>query len=259
MTLGIGLCGAGGRVGRAIIEACGEDSDCVITSALGRTTAGVDAGILAGVGAIGVKISESVNAVVQAADVCIDFTHPSLITALLEASIQHRKPLVIGTTGFSPGQRELIGKAAENIPVVHAPNMSVGVNVCFSLLEQAARVLGDDADIEIIEAHHRNKIDSPSGTAVKMGEVIAATLGRDFSRCAIYAREGQTGVRDRKTIGFATIRGGDIVGEHTVLFAAPGERVEITHRSSTRMNFANGALRAAEVGGWSEKRLIRHA
>lgn len=246
MRIGIGLCGAGGRVGRAIIEACRGDPDCSIASALGCNSVGVDAGILAGVGALGVDVVESVNAVVEAADVCIDFTHPVVITDLLDASIQYRKPLVIGTTGYSAGQRDLISEAAGHIPIVHAPNMSVGVNVCFSLLEQAARVLGDDSDIEIIEAHHRNKMDSPSGTAVKMGEVIAATLGRDLSECAVYGREGETGVRDRKTIGFETIRGGDIVGEHTVMFAAPGERVEITHRSSTRMNFAKGALRAAK-------------
>ena len=246
MKVRIGVCGAGGRVGRAIIEACGEDPDCVITSALGHASVGVDAGILAGVGDLGVVVIESVSAVVEAADVCIDFTHPSVITTLLEASIQHSKPLVIGTTGFSAGQRDLISEAAGSVPIVHAPNMSVGVNVCFSLLEHAARVLGDDADIEIIEAHHRNKVDAPSGTAVKMGEVIAKTLGRDLAKCAVYGREGETGVRDRKIIGFESIRGGDIVGEHTVLFAGAGERLEITHRSSSRMNFAKGALRAAK-------------
>ena len=165
---------------------------------------------------------------------------------MLDESVKQAKPLVIGTTGFSEKQLALIGEAAQNIPVLHAPNMSVGVNLCFSLLELATRVLGDDVDIEIIEAHHRNKLDSPSGTAIKMGHIIAETLGRDLAECAVFAREGQTGVRDRAAIGFATVRAGDIVGEHTVLFAGAGERLEITHRSSSRSNFAKGALRAAK-------------
>lgn len=246
MKLKIGVCGAGGRIGRAITEACGEDPDCVIGSALGRVSVGVDVGILAGVGPVGVVVADDVGGVVEAADVCVDFTHPSLIQGLLETSLEHKKPLVIGTTGFSVVELELINQVARQVPIVHAPNMSVGVNLCFSLLEHAAKVFGDEVDIEIIEAHHRNKIDSPSGTAIKMGEVIAAVLGRSLADCAVYGRHGQTGVRDKTTIGFETIRGGDIVGEHTVLFAGMGERVEITHRSSTRMNFAKGALRAAK-------------
>ena len=249
MTIGLGVCGAGGRVGRKIVEACGDDPNCKIVSALGRSSSGVDAGLLAGVGVLGIEVVDSVNAVVRAADVCIDFTHPSVTNDLLEVSAREAKPLVIGTTGFSLTELEAISETAKHIPIVLAPNMSVGVNLCFSLLEHAARVLGDDVDIEIIEAHHRNKLDAPSGTAMKMGEVLATTLGRNLSECAIFAREGQTGVRGKNTIGFESIRGGDIVGEHTVLFAATGERLEITHRSSTRMNFANGALRAAKWVG----------
>ena len=245
MTLRIGVCGAAGRVGRTIIEACGDDPEFAVVSALGRSSVGVDAGLLAGVGALGIKVIDSVSEFVQAAEVCIDFTQPNVTATLLDACVEQARALVIGTTGFSVAQREYIAEAAGQIPIVHAPNMSVGVNLCFSLLEHATRVLGDGVDIEIIEAHHRNKVDAPSGTAVKMGQIIAATLGRELAECAVYGREGHTGIRKRATIGFETVRGGDIVGEHTVLFAGTGERLEITHRSSTRMNFATGALRAA--------------
>ncbi|MBT6275672.1 MAG: 4-hydroxy-tetrahydrodipicolinate reductase, partial [Chromatiales bacterium] len=155
------------------------------------------------------------------------------------------RPMVIGTTGMDTEQRAAIALAGERVPVVFAPNMSVGVNLTFKLIEMAAKVLGDSVDIEIIEAHHRHKVDAPSGTAVRMGEILASALGRDLAECAVYGREGHTGPRDRRTIGFETIRGGDIVGEHTVMFAADGERVEVTHRSQTRANFAHGALRAA--------------
>ena len=246
MTHRIGVCGASGRVGKKIIEACDGDPDFEVASALGGVSCGVDAGVLAGVGALGVEVVNCIDTVVDAAQICIDFTHPSVTTQLLQACVRTHKPLVIGTTGFNSDELSMVADAARQIPIVHAPNMSVGVNLCFSLLAHAANVLGDDVDIEIIEAHHRNKIDAPSGTAVKMGEVIAAALGRNLSQCAVYGRQGQTGVRDKATIGFETIRGGDIVGEHTVLFAGEGERVEISHRSSTRMNFAKGALRAAK-------------
>jgi 4-hydroxy-tetrahydrodipicolinate reductase len=155
------------------------------------------------------------------------------------------KAMVIGTTGLDDGQRQAVADAARDIAIVHAPNMSVGVNLCLNLLQTAARVLGDDVDIEIIEAHHRDKIDAPSGTALRMGEVVADTLGRDLQQCAVYGRQGRTGARDRRTIGFETIRAGDIVGEHTVLFAASGERVEIAHKASSRLTFASGAMRAA--------------
>jgi 4-hydroxy-tetrahydrodipicolinate reductase len=155
--------------------------------------------------------------------------------------------MVIGTTGFSDEEKAQISNAAKDISIVFAPNMSVGVNLCLKLLDTAARVLGDDVDIEIIEAHHRHKVDAPSGTALRMGEVVADALGRDLKECAVYGREGITGARERNTIGFETIRAGDIVGEHTVMFAAEGERVEITHKASSRMTFASGAVRAA---GW---------
>jgi 4-hydroxy-tetrahydrodipicolinate reductase len=178
-------------------------------------------------------------------DVLIDFTRPEATLANLALCRSAGKRMVIGTTGFSDGQKQQIGEIAQSIALMMAPNMSVGVNLCFKLLEMAARVLGDDVDIEVIEAHHRHKVDAPSGTALRMGEVVAQALGRDLNECAIYGREGQTGERKRNTIGFATVRAGDIVGEHTVMFADIGERVEITHKSSSRATFANGALRAA--------------
>ncbi|MDH3343478.1 MAG: 4-hydroxy-tetrahydrodipicolinate reductase, partial [Gammaproteobacteria bacterium] len=177
--------------------------------------------------------------------VLIDFSSPEATLDNLAFCIAHDKGIVIGTTGFSDEQKQHISEAAKHISVMFAPNMSVGVNLCFKLLDMAARVLGDDVDIEIIEAHHRHKVDAPSGTALRMGEVVADALGRNLEECAVYGREGISGERDRKTIGFETIRAGDIVGDHTVMFAAEGERVEITHKASSRMTFANGAVRAA--------------
>ncbi len=211
------------------------------------TLVGADAGELAGVGKLGVLVSHSLTKVVDAFDVVIDFTSPQATMVNLEVCRQHGKGIVIGTTGLSEEQKASIKKASADIGVVFAPNMSVGVNLCFRLLELAARVMGEDADIEIIEAHHRHKVDAPSGTALGMGEVIANTLGRDLKEVAVYGREGHTGPRDSKTIGFETIRAGDVVGEHTVWFATEGERVEITHKASSRMTFAKGAVRAA---GW---------
>ncbi|MGD2056206.1 MAG: 4-hydroxy-tetrahydrodipicolinate reductase, partial [Gammaproteobacteria bacterium] len=178
-------------------------------------------------------------------DVLIDFTRPEVTLANLEVCHAAGRRMVIGTTGFSEPQRAQLAGAAGDMAMVLAPNMSVGVNLCLKLLDMAARVLGDSVDIEVIEAHHRHKVDAPSGTALRMGEVIAAALGRDLKTCAVYGREGHTGERDRKTIGFETIRAGDIIGDHTVLFAGSGERVEITHKASSRMTFANGAVRAA--------------
>jgi 4-hydroxy-tetrahydrodipicolinate reductase len=180
-------------------------------------------------------------------DVLIDFTRPEATLAHLEICRASGRRIVIGTTGFSDEQRSLIEVAGKEIGIVIAPNMGVGVNLCFKLLDIAAKVLGDEVDIEVIEAHHRHKVDAPSGTALRMGEIVATALGRDLKDCAVYGREGHTGPRERKTIGFETIRAGDIVGEHTVMFAADGERVEITHKASSRLTFANGALRAA---GW---------
>jgi 4-hydroxy-tetrahydrodipicolinate reductase len=237
-------------MGRSLITAChGDDSPVTLGAATERADSSVigsDAGELAGLGKLGVAVVADLAAVSNDFDVVIDFSQPSVTLANLAVCREAGKALVIGTTGFSDEQRRQIEAAAATIPVVMAPNMSVGVNLCFKLLEMAARVLGDDVDIEIIEAHHRDKVDAPSGTALRMGEVVATTLGRDLKECAVYGREGIGGPRQRKTIGFETIRAGDIVGDHTVLFATTGERVEITHKASSRMTFANGAVRAAQ-------------
>jgi 4-hydroxy-tetrahydrodipicolinate reductase len=192
-----------------------------------------------------VPLSGDLDRVVDEFDVLIDFTHPTVTLKNLAFCRKHHKAMIIGTTGFSVEEKQLLAEAGKDIPIVFAANFSVGVNLCLKLLDTAARVLGDDVDIEITEAHHRHKVDAPSGTAVRMGEVIADALGRDLKKVAVYGREGQTGARARETIGFATVRAGDIVGDHTVLFAADGERVEITHKASSRMTFAKGAVRAA--------------
>ena len=244
----IGVCGAAGRMGRTVVQAAAESGDADVTAAIehtGNAALGVDAGTLAGVAPLGVALGSDLEAVLDAVDIVVDFTLPAATVAHVEACRARGKPMVIGTTGLAPAQRELVAAAGREIAIVHAPNMSVGVNLCFKLLEVASRVLGDSVDIEIVEAHHRHKVDAPSGTAVRMGEVIAGVLGRDLDKVAVYGREGHTGERERATIGFETLRAGDIVGEHTVLFAGVGERVEITHRASSRMNFALGALRAA--------------
>ncbi|HNH35661.1 MAG TPA: 4-hydroxy-tetrahydrodipicolinate reductase, partial [Rhodocyclaceae bacterium] len=181
----------------------------------------------------------------QAADCLIDFTRPAGTMVHLDACRRHGTHLIIGTTGFSPEQREAIRAASEDIPIVFAPNMAVGVNLVFKLLDVAARALAEGYDVEVVEAHHRHKVDAPSGTALRMGEVVAQALGRTLAECAVYGREGHTGERPAQQIGFATVRGGDIVGDHTVLFAGTGERVEITHKAASRMPYALGALRAA--------------
>jgi 4-hydroxy-tetrahydrodipicolinate reductase len=212
---------------------------------------GADAGEVAGVGKLGVTIAADLSAVVNDFDVVIDFTGLAPTLNHLSICREHGKKIVIGTTGFDDAQKAQIADASKDIGVVFAPNMSVGVNLCFKLLDVAARVMGDDSDIEIIEAHHRHKLDAPSGTAVRMGEVVADALGRDLAKVAVYGREGQTGERERETIGFETIRAGDVVGEHTVWFATEGERVEITHKASSRMTFAKGAARAA---AWLESK-----
>ena len=246
--LNIAVTGAAGRMGRALIQACHEAEGCQLTAALehsGNSLLGSDAGELAGLGKTGVVLVDRLTEVNEHFDTLIDFTRPEVTLANLEHCVAHGKNMVIGTTGFSEAQKQQITDAASRIGIVFAPNMSVGVNLCFKLLQLAAKVMGDDVDIEIIEAHHRHKVDAPSGTAVRMGEVVAETLGRDLKQCAVYGREGITGERKRGTIGFETIRAGDIVGEHTVMFADIGERVEITHKASSRMTFANGAVRAA--------------
>jgi len=204
---------------------------------------GLDAGALAGVDNQQVVVSSDLSA---ANDVLIDFTQPAPSLLAVAACVAQSRPIVIGTTGYSPEQLKEIHTAAHKIPLLLAPNMSVGVNLAFELIEMAARVLGDDVDIEVLESHHRDKVDAPSGTAVKIGEILSEATGRKLEDVAVYGREGNTGVRDRSTIGFSAVRAGDIVGEHTVLFAGAGERIEITHKASSRMNFALGGVRAAK-------------
>jgi 4-hydroxy-tetrahydrodipicolinate reductase len=246
----IAIPGAAGRMGRNLIDACLRAEGLqpgAATERAGHELIGSDAGLIAGVGELGVAICDDLESVIDQFDVLIDFTAPAASLQHLEICRRHGKRMVIGTTGFSDEQKQQIADAAKETGVVFAPNMSVGVNLCLKLLDVAARVLGDEVDIEVIEAHHRHKVDAPSGTALRMGEVIADALGRDLKTCAVYGREGITGARERKTIGFETIRAGDIVGEHTVMFAAEGERIEVTHKASSRMTFASGAVRAA---GW---------
>ncbi len=245
----IALSGVAGRMGRTLVEVCHENDKVTVGAALEHPDSsfvGADAGELAGVGHLGVVINTDINSVVDDFDVLIDFSHPGATAGNIRHCQELGKALVIGTTGLDDVTQELIQEASKEIPVVFAPNMSVGVNLTFKLLEIAAKALGDSVDIEIIESHHRHKIDAPSGTALRMGEIVADALERDLKECAVYGREGQTGERDRKTIGFETIRAGDIVGEHTVMFAGIGERVEITHKASSRKTFAGGAVRAAQ-------------
>lgn len=242
----IAVAGAAGRMGRNLVIACGEADDLELTQALERADSpalGSDAGLLAGIGESRVMIGATLDP--DAFDVLIDFTHPSATVGHVEFCRRHGKRLVVGTTGCDADLEAKMRAAAEEIAIVYAANMSVGVNLCLRLLATAAEVLGDAVDIEIVEAHHRHKVDAPSGTALAMGRVIAEALGRDLARCAVYGREGQTGARERETIGFATVRAGDIVGEHTVLFADEGERIEIAHKATSRMTFARGALRAS--------------
>lgn len=245
----IAVTGAAGRMGRMLIQAIVSAEGLSLTGAIehpGSTLLGVDAGELAGIARLGVVLVSSLDAVKDQFDVLIDFTRPEVTVENVVFCRKHGKKMVIGTTGLDAGQKQILQDAARDTALIFASNMSVGVNLCFKLLDIAARVLGDDVDIEIIEAHHRHKIDAPSGTALSMGEVVANALGRDLDSCAVYGRQGRTGERDRKTIGFETIRAGDIIGDHTVLFAAEGERVEITHKATTRANFAQGAVRAAK-------------
>jgi len=246
--LRIAITGAAGRMGKTLIEACCQAEDCCVAAAIERTgisLIGADAGELAGVGALDVKLVDDVADVVEDFDVLIDFTSIENTLNNLQVCRASNKKIIIGTTGFNEEQKQLIKVASQDIALVFAPNMSVGVNLCLKLLQTAAAIFSEDYDIEVIEAHHRHKVDAPSGTALRMGEVMADTLGRDLNECAVYGREGHTGARKSDTIGFETIRAGDIVGEHTVLFATEGERVEITHKASSRMTFAKGAVRAA--------------
>ena len=244
----VAIIGAAGRMGKVLIEAVDGTEGLELGAAIvepGSSLIGADAGEMTSVGKTGVKMAGSLDDVKDDFDVLVDFTFPDLTLENAKFCSANGKMLVIGTTGMTDAEKEQLALAAESTPVVFAPNMSVGVNVVLNLLRTAAATLGDDYDVEIIEAHHRHKKDAPSGTALRMGEVVAQTLGRDLNECAVYGREGRTGERDRQTIGFETIRAGDIVGDHTVMFAADGERVEITHKASSRMAFGRGAVRAA--------------
>ena len=249
MTVRVGITGAAGRMGRMLIEAIAEsNSDICLAAAVehsGSSLIGTDAGELVGGEANGVVVVDELTAVIADIDVLIDFTVPLATLGHSTVCATNGVAMVIGTTGFTAEQEAELLAQSEHIPLCKSSNFSTGVNVAFKLLAQAAAALGDDVDIEIIEAHHRHKIDAPSGTALSMGEVVADALGRDLREVAVYGREGQTGARDRNTIGFSTIRAGDIVGDHTVVFAAEGERLEITHKASSRMAFARGAVRAA--------------
>jgi 4-hydroxy-tetrahydrodipicolinate reductase len=243
----ITIAGSSGRMGRALLEALAQAPDARLFAVLERAGSpfvGKDAGELFG-SPCGVAITDDAEAAIAGSNAFIDFTRPEGTLAHLELCRKHGVKMVIGTTGFSAEQKHFLADAARDISIVFAPNMSVGVNLTFKLLEIAAKVLHEGYDIEVIEAHHRHKVDAPSGTALRMGEVVAHALGRDLAECAVYGREGVTGERSPSTIGFATVRGGDIVGDHTVMFAGIGERVEITHKASSRATFANGALRAA--------------
>ncbi|WP_206441522.1 4-hydroxy-tetrahydrodipicolinate reductase [Amphritea opalescens] len=244
----IAVTGAAGRMGKTNIEAIQATDGLVLGAAIVEPTSsliGADAGEVANVGKLGVEVVGSLAQVVDDFDVLIDFTTPKSTLANLALCAANGKAMVIGTTGLNEAERNELNSFAEQMPIVFASNMSVGVNLCFKLLADAAKALGDDYDVEIIEAHHHHKVDAPSGTALSMGEVVADALGRDLRQCAVYGREGQVGARTKEEIGFVTIRAGDVVGDHTVLFATEGERVEITHKASSRMTFAKGAVRAA--------------
>ena len=248
MTIQVALAGVSGRMGRALIEVVAADAGSVLGGAIdrpGSPLVGQDAGAAWG-SPSGVSVTDQPLDALAGNNALIDFTRPEATLVYLEACVATGVPLIIGTTGFNDAEKTRIAMASQQIPIVFAPNMSVGVNLLLKLAELAARVLEDDYDIEIIEAHHRHKVDAPSGTALGLGQAVAHAINRDLAQCAVYGREGVTGERDPKTIGFSTIRGGDIVGDHTLLFAAMGERVELTHKASSRATFAQGALRAAK-------------
>lgn len=248
MTVSIAVAGASGRMGKVLIEAVVQSPEAALGAATvraGNPLIGQDAGLVAGVGVQHCPLEAELSAVTERFSVLIDFTS-------IESTLEHlavcraaRRGMVIGTTGFSSTQKALLAEAAQFIPIVFAPNMSIGVNVLINVLKQTAALLGEGYDVEIIEAHHRHKVDAPSGTALRLGEAVAEATGRNLAEVAVYGREGHTGARDPNTIGFATVRGGDVVGDHTVLFAGIGERIELTHKASSRMTFAQGAVRAA--------------
>ncbi|MFC0179291.1 4-hydroxy-tetrahydrodipicolinate reductase [Thorsellia kenyensis] len=246
----IAIVGADGRMGKQLLEAVILSSECrlgavIVRKGTDKPLLGLDSGVLLSGQKLNVLIVDDLLKVINDFDVLIDFTRPEGTMDYLQLCAEYNKAIIIGTTGFDEKQKEIIQNTARRIPVILAANYSVGVNLVLNLLETAAKVMGEYSDIEIIEAHHRHKVDAPSGTALAMGESIAAALNRSLADCAVYAREGYTGEREQKSIGFATIRAGDIIGEHTALFADIGERVEITHKASSRMTFAKGAVRAA--------------
>ena len=245
----IAVIGAAGRMGKTLIEAIAATEGADLSAALEHPDSsliGADAGELAGIGRNNIQVVASLHDVADDFDVLIDFSIPAVTAANAAFCLEHGKKIVIGTTGLDDNQLQQVQMASQTNAICMASNYATGVNLCFKLAELAASVLGDEVDIEISEAHHRHKIDAPSGTALSLGESVASALGRDLKDVAVYGREGQTGARDRQTIGFATVRAGDIVGDHTVLFAAEGERIEITHKASSRMAFARGAVRAAK-------------
>ncbi|AGJ61397.1 Dihydrodipicolinate reductase [Candidatus Moranella endobia PCVAL] len=244
----IAVVGASGRMGRKLIQAVTDSEQAKLSVALNRANSvfyGLDAGKLVGIGDLGVTITSDISSVSNDFDILIDFTSPETSLKYLDFCRLHQKGIVIGTTGFSDRQKEIINAAAKEIGIVFTANFSVGVNLMLKLLEKATQIMGEEADIEIIEAHHRQKVDAPSGTALAIGETIASVLGLNLTQCGVYSRHGHTGERQVKSIGFATVRAGDIIGEHTAMFAGLGERLEITHKASSRMTFAIGAVRAA--------------
>ncbi len=242
----LAIAGSGGRMGRMLIEAALAAEDMSIAAALERPDApqiGQDCALFLGQ-ASGVSVTSDASAIARA-DVLIDFTRPEATLKYLQVCVEHRVRAVIGTTGFDEAGRRQVEQAARSVPVVFSPNMSVGVNVTFRLVELAARMLPEEFDVEIIEAHHRQKVDAPSGTALRLGELVASAQGRTLQQVAVHARHGMTGPRRPTSVGFSVVRGGDLVGDHTVMFAGTGERIEITHRAASRMTYALGALRAA--------------
>ncbi|AEF55734.1 4-hydroxy-tetrahydrodipicolinate reductase [Marinomonas posidonica] len=244
----VAVIGASGRMGKNLIMAISDMQGVSLGAAIlkpGSSLLGADAGEIAGIGKLGVPAVASLEDCIDDFDVLIDFTTPALTLQNAAFCAQYAKAIVVGTTGLNDDEKVQLEGFAKQSPVVFAPNMSVGVNLTLKLLATAAEILGDDYDVEIVEAHHRHKVDSPSGTALRMGEVVADALGRDLKECAVYGREGQIGPRTQKEIGFETIRAGDVVGEHSVWFATEGERIEIVHKASSRMTFAKGAVRAA--------------
>lgn len=244
----IAIVGADGRMGRQLIEAALQDNQVKLGAAFVKADnqlIGCDINVLISGEKQNITLTDNILSVIDQFDVLIDFTRPEGTLNHLAICLAHKKAMVIGTTGFNESEKSQLAEAAKHIPIVFAANFSVGVNLLLNLLQTTAKVMGDYTDIEIIEAHHRHKVDAPSGTALAMGEAIAGALDRDLNECAVYAREGNTGERDPKSIGFATIRAGDIIGEHTAMFADIGERIELTHKATSRMTFAKGAIRAA--------------